>query len=272
MIHVFLNEFSLEGQYPSVEDFEKSLRDVSAALEMLVTPNVMRSVQMKYTKSLYAHNSGPTTPFAQHFARLRDKSVRELFLQLLNRLAAMEWRDNPAQLPAAVYRWGTDDVTDTTLAEGAEQKLQNANDSHLLISFAQSRFSDLHNVIVIRHPDSLAYLLNCHGESSLWDHLASILSIDRLRYPDDATRPPRDWQTVLRDQTRFLRTDRPRVQGRRVYEESSTGFLWYVDNMHFGRGAQIEVFKHNGTYHVGVASVAGTIDETKRDPARHMPI
>ena len=44
----------------------------------------------------------------------------------------------------------------------------------------------------------------------------------------------------------------------------STGNYWYIDNLHFGKAAHLEVFDKTGL-HIGEADLQGNIDTTKQD-------
>ncbi|MBD2774813.1 hypothetical protein ICL16_22765 [Iningainema sp. BLCCT55] len=90
------------------------------------------------------------------------------------------------------------------------------------------------------------------------------LRLSQVEYATYATEPPRDEQTILRDTTRFEKTSF-RVQGRIIYCELATGRYWYVDNLHFGEAAHLEVFDKTGNNHLGEADLDGTIDNLKRD-------
>jgi hypothetical protein len=87
-------------------------------------------------------------------------------------------------------------------------------------------------------------------------------------YPPLALDPPRDDQTILVDASRFERTGR-RVQGRKVYRERISKRLWYVDNLHYGARAELEVFDASGR-HIGIANIHGVVDESRQKPGRHI--
>lgn len=63
---------------------------------------------------------------------------------------------------------------------------------------------------------------------------------------------------------RFEKTTRT-DQGRTIYRERNTGRLWYVDNLHCGKAAHLEVFNSTGKQHLGEADLQGNIDRSKRD-------
>lgn len=76
-------------------------------------------------------------------------------------------------------------------------------------------------------------------------------------YSFDSSEPPVDEQTVLRDSLRFRSTNRL-YQGRRIYEELTTGNFWYVDNLHYGNDSHLEVFDKRGS-HLGEANLEGKL-------------
>lgn len=90
-----------------------------------------------------------------------------------------------------------------------------------------------------------------------------------ISYSTGAVRPPRDRETILgRDQQRFERVGRFERNGRRaVYREVETDRLFYVDNLHYGLAAHLEVFD-SAEAHLGTADLEGNLDVTARVPGR----
>ena len=86
---------------------------------------------------------------------------------------------------------------------------------------------------------------------------AKIWGSDYPGYDTALKRPPRDEETVLADRSRFARTGKVERKCRRqVYVEIETGHLWYVDNLHYGDAAHLEVFSSTAQ-HLGEAEIHG---------------
>jgi hypothetical protein len=81
------------------------------------------------------------------------------------------------------------------------------------------------------------------------------------RYDPNLKRPPKDDETILgREPERFTRLGNVERNGRRcVYREGATGRLIYVDNLHSGLSAHLEVFDSNER-HLGIADLDGNLD------------
>ncbi|MBD2145817.1 hypothetical protein H6F45_11560 [Sphaerospermopsis sp. FACHB-1194] len=90
------------------------------------------------------------------------------------------------------------------------------------------------------------------------------LNLSQLEYSSDSEKPPRDEQTILRDSIRFRKTS-SRCQERFIYCELTTGRYWYVDNLHNGKAAHLEVFDKTGKNHLGEADLNGNINYSKSD-------
>lgn len=84
-----------------------------------------------------------------------------------------------------------------------------------------------------------------------------------LRYDLNAARSPRDDETILSQAPqRFERIGKFERKGRRnVYREMATGNLYYVDDLHTGGAAHLEVFDARGD-HLGTASLDGVINQS----------
>jgi hypothetical protein len=79
------------------------------------------------------------------------------------------------------------------------------------------------------------------------------------RYDATLTRPPLDEETILGRDSRFVRTGKFERKGRRqVYLETTTGRYWYVDNLHYGSAAHLEVFD-SYEVHMGEADLDGNV-------------
>jgi hypothetical protein len=86
-------------------------------------------------------------------------------------------------------------------------------------------------------------------------------------YAPHARDPPTDEQTCLRDRLLFETTGRLQ-QGRTIYRHKTTGDFYYVDNLHFGAAAHLEVFdKRKG--HRGEASLDGTLRPGTKDARKN---
>jgi hypothetical protein len=93
----------------------------------------------------------------------------------------------------------------------------------------------------------------------------------RDHYDVTLSRPPRDHETVLgHSPERFSRVGRFERHGRRhVYRETDTNRLFYVDNLHSGLAAHLEVFGPDGD-HLGTADLNGNLNESTRVPGRNI--
>lgn len=129
------------------------------------------------------------------------------------------------------------------------------------------------------------YVIRCAGAETL-PRLSSIevlLDSDtiialskQLLAPDEydiatATNPPTDSQTILRDPTKFEPTTFRPCQGRKIFRAKDTGYLFYVDNLHVGRAAHMEVFNSKGKEYIGEADIlTGKI--TKKTDTNKQPL
>jgi hypothetical protein len=92
-----------------------------------------------------------------------------------------------------------------------------------------------------------------------------------LQYDQALQRPPRDSETALMQQMdRFMRVGRIERSGRRqVFRELATGRLFYVDNLHHGPAAHLEVFDPN-ELHLGTANLHGDLVHDTRIAGRRI--
>ena len=154
-------------------------------------------------------------------------------------------------------------LRDDSICEAAERQGKKEGAPVLLVSAADSLFGDQDRVQVRREGwDNPAELQNF---SSLTTAKTWIAQGREMYDPESALSSPRDFQTILeKSPERFRRTGKvERRSSRRIFEETATGHLLYVDDAHLGYEAHLEVFSADGI-HLGVASVdTGALDATR---------
>ena len=274
MIEIFINELSLEGQYQTIEEFEKSV---------LIFNSLIQSIREKIRNNpiFYLDQDEITFylaiknfPFEQSLNNLRDKNIKTAFFNTIyNKNNPKNWRKEQQHSPEHKFKYFQQDVTDTSLAEVAERKLQNENNIYLVVNFQNSSFNHPHAdiqacclVSVVKNTTIKIEIDGLDNQKGLhhW------ISLKFPTYSDNSTYTPRDHQTILDDKKRFRKNSKM-FQGRNIYVELSTGNYWYVDNLHLGQSAHFEVFdKHRK--HIGEANLNGDIDISKRDPNKKLKI
>jgi hypothetical protein len=104
--------------------------------------------------------------------------------------------------------------------------------------------------------------------------LLKLLAQQRGYYDPTSTEPPKDFETILvKAPERFVSTGKRHGQSdRKIYRELATGYLYYVDNLHYGASAHLEVFTAAGE-HLGTANIeTGELDASKRRSGRWLHV
>ncbi|NET45282.1 MAG: hypothetical protein F6K15_26845 [Okeania sp. SIO2B3] len=112
--------------------------------------------------------------------------------------------------------------------------------------------------------ENLIQLDSIDRKVGLQNWVEKTCQLSRFNYDESSTDPPNDKQTILRDTNRFESTQKQH-DGRKIYKEKETGYLWYVDNLHYGKSAHLEVFDKTGKNHIGESNLEGKIDISKSD-------
>jgi hypothetical protein len=267
MMEIFVNECSLHEQLYDQTELPLAFRKFFTIL------TVFNQHKVAYT--LYHHENLFTVyrimqsePLIASLNKLPDRSfAREIKGLLFNKLNAKDWQTNRKHSSDDVFLCLEDIVTDTSMAELAERKLQNSDLIGLLVNFPQSKFTQLSSVEVFKNDVALPFILDClDHKDALNKWLTDKLQSERFEYDYASTAKPTDLQTVLREHKRFVSTTYY-MDGRKVYKELATEYYWYVDNLHYGRAAHLEVFDRNGQ-HLGEASLEGLVDSGKRDATK----
>lgn len=280
-MEVFINEVSLEGQYISNTEFAESIKNFITILTDLKQKIQDYSIY-KDTQTFLSYEAIKNQSFQQSLNSLRDKSQKRAFTNILfNKINPIEWRSQRIHsasdnFDCLMFDKSYKNIQNTSLAEVAERKLQNNTKTYLIINFVNSSFKIPHHEIkdcyvisIIKNNDehNLIDLEGIHNKSGLINWINKI-SINYIKYDHQSQIPPRDEQTILSNIKKFKKTMK-KFQGRIIYHEINYGRYWYVDNLHYGKAAHIEVFDGNGQ-HIGEASLEGLIDFSKQDPNKRI--
>ncbi|GAA6623063.1 hypothetical protein [Scytonema sp. NUACC26] len=285
-MEIFINEVSLEGQYITEAEFRDAIKNFISIFE-LINQKIKDKKLYKDDSNIYANYEAiKGSNFNASLNQIKDKSLRVAFINIVfNKLNPKEWRQEQIHSSEDLFDCLTIDndyknVSNTSLAEIAERKLQNHKQEYLIINFINSSFRiphpDISNsclITIIKNNDEIYQICLDGVESKLalefW--LKHKLHLSQLEYSLNTTESPRDEQTVLLNVKRFKKTSF-RYDGRFIYCELTTGRYWYIDNLHYGKAAHLEVFDKTGKQHLGEADLEGNIDYSKSDPNKTIDI
>lgn len=248
-MQVFINEKSLHGQFTdhTIEEAIKTLiGSVKTINDLQVDKKVMTSNLFFNYNAIEGTHLGSTLS--------TNKELQQTFF--LNIKNASKWEDEKVHDSNSSYTHNAINYVETSVAELTERKIQELEIRGVLLNFVDSIFGTALQIEVTKSGSEEATNVDCSfNQDSIIGWLIANNLIDPLEEYDVASArfPPRDYQTVLRDNTLFQPTT-TRNQGRKVYQRIGTGQLWVVDNLHFGVDAHIEVFDEATRLHMGISS------------------
>ncbi len=271
-MEIFINELSFHEQFYDRSEFKQAIKIFYSVFIELNRKKIEHALY--WDENLFQiYKAIENEIFISSLNKIGDKSLRQALINILrNKLNVKDWKLEQLHSSDDWFEWNKDLVTDTSLAELAERKFRNRNLLGLLINFPQSKFANLSVIVIIKNQDEENPInLDCvENKGSLTEWFETNLHLSSIEYDCTSTSPPTDTQTILRDTDRFEPTSMF-PQGRRVYREIETGYYWYVDNKHCGRGSHLEVFSSQGK-HIGVADLDGNIDISKVDPRKRLDV
>ncbi len=276
-IEIFINEVSLKGQYSTQKEFEDALKVIKSLFELI---NLLNQEYLDkktyYTKVLANYESIKGKNFQSSLNQIKDKSLKRSIINIIfNKVNPKDWQeekfhseeDNFDYLDGENYK----DAANRSLAEVTERQLINLDSKYLLINFIDSCFKCQHQEIIecnsisiVKNNDTenLIQLDSIDKKVGLQNWLEITCQLSQLNYDESSTDPPTDKQTILRDTNRFEPTEKQH-DGRKIYKQKETGYLWYVDNLHYGKYAHLEVFDKTEKNHIGESDLKGNIDRSK---------
>jgi hypothetical protein len=268
-MQIFLNETSFHAQFYDQGSLERAFRRFYSMLHLVET---LRAEYKLFRREdpFQVFEVIRNESVIQSANHLRDHSLTQAFFDVLyNRLQAIDWKSEQVHSELDGYVCLSERVNDTSLAELGERKLRDPGLLNLLVNFPNSKFAGVLSVSILKNgADSCE--LNCADDESELQAWLKSTGLIRREYDPKSKSPPLDGETVLVDSGKFQKTHRLNA-GRIVYREIETGWYWYVDNLHWGAEAQIEVFDSRGL-HIGEASLEGLIDRSKSDASKKFDV
>jgi hypothetical protein len=273
-MEIFINELSLEGQYQTIEEFEQSVLIFNSLIQYIREKIRNNPIFYLDQDRIMLYFAIDKVQFEKSLNNLKDKAIKMAFKNIVyNKNNPKDWRKEQRHSPQDEFKYVQQNVTDTSLAEVAERKLQNENSIYLVINFQNSSFNDSHTTIQSYSLISVVKNKNIEIEIDGLDNQESLhhwISLKFPSYSNNSTYTPRDHQTILHNKERFRKSSKI-FQGRNIYVEKDTGHYWYIDNRHPRQSAHFEVFDTQRK-HIGEANLDGDIDISKRDPNKKLKI
>lgn len=254
----FINEISLEGQYSTINEFEKGLNELRSIINKIKDIEVSSDVSKISLLSAIKNEF-----FDQSFNQISDISVKRAFNNIYyNKANVKNWREDQIIDIAEYFFWKegkNENVKNSSVAELAQRKINVIFKPYLLINFRGSRFSK-HLTIKIEKSSTreIVEVHCCDDNASFLNWLST--NYKEFNYDNDPGKAPNDNQTLLRDHTRFEKlTHVNRVNGRILFREKTTNQIWYVDSNHKGnQDPHLEVFSSDGKKYIGESDLEGT--------------
>jgi hypothetical protein len=246
-MQIFINEKSLHAQF-TPHTIERAIRNLLTCLR--VVRETTNNFTLLTTQSFFNHTAIPGVHLQAILST--NQQLKNVFIE--NIKAAVKWENQRFHNLPSAYFYNSIDYFDSSIGEVAERKIQNAHLVTFLLNFTDSIFAQLINFTITRD-DGATALLECSCEETEvvnWLIRHGIINPAHF-YDVNSKFPPRDYQTILRDETVFELTHF-RNQGRKVYRRKGLSQLWVVDNLHFGREAHIEVFDEDTKAHLGTST------------------
>gem|GEM_PF-4864510 len=242
----FINETSFEGQYHEDLHAQNALKQLVELTDIIIAQikegAILKSNLLLYTSLKFREILISTL---EHFPKeLKSIIIRRIYDSTL----IADWNNSMQQNVQIEYFCETVKkvVTNSSLAEAAERKIQDQLERYL-INLNPSSYSSISQTTILKKATSTVsstlFCISSHADLKKFFHLERI-------YPDD----------YLRNDENFIKTKFD-VQGRIVYKKIDNGEFWYLDNLHKNH---FEVFTSK-LIHVGEANLDGELIAKTRD-------
>ena len=284
-MHVFINECSFHGQFQAREQVQGAITRFLQLVEASRRALGRSGGQMWRSDGLGNAFVLQEETLHQSLNHIAGKELMQNFKTIVYDMASpAPWEPVRSHSSDDFYEWETTRradtsdvsigdgvyVTDTSVAELAEQKLRVAEFHGCLINVDISAYSNLPDIDVLKVSHARIAVPSCCTVAELEEWLRRTV-VEVPPYTATATDPPRDEQTCLVDCTIYEPAGRVHDH-RKIYRHKTNRQFYYVDNLHFGTKAHLEVFDKFGRKHLGEASLlTGQIQPNTKKPS-HAPI
>jgi hypothetical protein len=259
-LQMFINEYSLEGQFWDSLEFEEAVLSLISIVESINEKHfdclIYKTALMENYRAIQHHN------FRASLNKITNRDVKQHFIRIIfDKNMTNEWTVDQMHNENDSYTIQLDDrnpnVTGTSIAESAARKLIMQNIFIGLINFKNSSLPKNREIHILKNADTniMVDTFDDRKDIDIWFEANFHISI--FEYSIESQHPPNDKQTILRDKSRFQALDKI-CQGRRLYQELLTRKYWVVDNLHFGAGAHLEIFDKQGD-HIGESDLNGNM-------------
>jgi len=267
----FLNECSLHGQFYDPESLLAAVKNFVGLVERMRQAATKGRGQLLRSQHLGEQKTLREMTLTQALNNLRDPDWTEQFAEVVfNRTNPKPWQAEQVHFSQVDYICTDKElpltfdraVVGTSMAELAERQRQDDTLQGILLNLESSGLGGRSDVTVTVQ-NSAVRLLCYDAPNALERWIGQQQPVPV--YTTNCTVPPLDAQTCLVDTLRFEPTAMMN-RWRRVFRERTSDRLFAVDNLHFGRGAELEVFdkrkKHIGTadIHQGKLNTAGKVE------------
>ena len=251
-MQIFINETSLNSQYEEKRDFVLALKVFLSSIKKI---SEIRNNKEVFKSNAFFYCTGLKGTYLETVLK-SNPELNACFVQNMQLVNPKSWEKQQIHEVYSKYEFQEIDYVNTSIAELAERKFQNNTLVGFLLNFSNSIFGDSSKIEILKnkiHEISIDCAINPEDIES-WLINKKIINPEEI-YNENSGLPPLDIQTVLRDSTKFEKTNYPKNNGRSIYRKIGTNELWVVDGAkkHAGSKAHIEVFDETTGKHLGTS-------------------
>jgi hypothetical protein len=284
-MEIFINDYKLAEYYlESLNDSgEESPHSIYNSLISLANWIQEKAASKDYSINLHIGKQ-QLEELLDLIKEVKSENLRKdrifLLRQSLAKARIKYWNETLYKENSHDYQWlktssgylETIDIASESFAEITERKLRFPEVPYFIFNSLGNEISDIQLFHFIRVQNRADYIemvtidANCKIEGVEFWYMKN--RDKRYQYEANANIPPSDEQTILVNSAIFEQTSLPLQGGRKVYRHLKNRTYWYVDNLHIGKAAHIEVFDSNGKKHLGEANLQGILDYSKADSTK----
>ena len=253
---IFVNECSLHAQFQNATEFEAAIINFIALINEIKAKNNFHADF--YRGNIFINfQAVKNQVFQRTFSELKQAS--QLRFKRLLKDDLKDWQNQKKHKINDDYVLidTSENITNTSIAEAAERKLQQNETVFLLVNFINSNFKTSHQkyllcqVIAVSKNQQPHIELDCLNNTAAFEQWVK----DKLYQLSFLDKNPQ----------RFTKTNKISILNTVIYIEDKTKYYWYFDNYH---NTHFEVF-NKLEIHLGEANLDGILDPNKADKKKN---
>ncbi len=252
-MHFFINEDSIQEQFFLKENADQAIKIIITVI-LKIKKSLKNDCRVMKNSMMINRSFIKNTPFHKTIGNLTKNQQRLFYHLIMN--DTLDWNSGIERLHNINSRYVIESmnnkvVTKTSVAEAAEYRIGNIEETNVLVNFISSSYSKKKHVVVVKD-----------------ENTSDKINLDCIEKENDIEKyiVPKKLESFVRDNSmRFTETKHNDSKCRaRVFLDTQNNYYWHLDTLHKDH---YEVYCKDKK-HIGTSDLEGNIDVKRKKSGR----